>query len=408
MRTPALPRARRALRCPAPLLRALLMLLALLTTALAAGCSSDPGRGDPAGAQGRPGPVGAAATSSPSAELQAGLTALLVERTHLVAATTTAVVDADGRLSDPGPMASLRALDDASSALADVLGATYSDAREPLLGALRRDDALLARHAQALATGDAASAEQVRAELDQATAELAAVVRRVVPALDAAELAERLRADLEVQVAVTGPDPWVALRAASAEAARTARLLASGIADDRRLGNPGTGAGRLRADAAALLTEHAALATAVAREQGRGMPVEPPAAALQANAEELADLVGEAYPAMRAPFFRAWTAHLDRLRTYGAARAEGVDPGTGLLRGFPDELGRLLAEHVGGLPARTVTTELTPAVGALLEAVGTAASGQVRAPAALRVAVDEAQPAAALVAAGIAEDLRLR
>jgi len=99
------------------------------------------------------------------------------------AAATEAVVAAQGRLRDPGPTAALAALDDASAALTDILGATYSDAREPLGQALRRDDALLAEHAVALALGDAAADAGVRGSLEQAEGELARVVRQVVGAL---------------------------------------------------------------------------------------------------------------------------------------------------------------------------------------------------------------------------------
>jgi len=369
-----------------------------------AGCSST---GTPVAAPVtvQPAALGAAAASSPAAELQAGLTALLVERTYAVAAATEAVVAARGRLRDPGPTAALDALEDASAALAGVLGATYSGAREPLGQALRRDDALLADHAVALASGDAAAAAGVLASLEQAEGELARVVRQVVPALDAAELAERLGNDLQAQVAAAGPDPWAALRAAAAESARTARLLAAGIAADRRLGSTGTGAALLRADVTALLTEHVALVGALGR--GPGRPGDGVRAALGANAEQLGDVVGDAYPAARAPFLRAWQAHLDRLTRYADDRAAGLDGEPGLLLGFPDELARLLAEHVGGLPAATVAAELVPAQAALLDALTAAADGELRAAGALRTAMVQAQPAAALLAAGIAEDLQL-
>jgi len=380
------------------------MAAALLLVGMLAGCSST-ATPVTAPVTVRPAALGAAAASSPAAELLAGLTALLVERTYAVAAATEAVVAAQGRLRDPGPTAALDALDDASAALADVLGATYSDAREPLGQALRRDDALLAEHAVALASADAAGAAGVRASLEQAEGELARVVRQVVPALDAAELAERLGNDLQAQVAAAGPDPWAALRAAAAASARTGRLLAAGIAADRGLGSTGAGAALLRADLTALLTEHVALVGALGR--GAGRPAEGVRAALRANAEQLADVVGDAYPAARAPFLSAWQAHLDRLARYADDRAAGRDGEPGLLLGFPDELARLLAEHVGGLPAATVAAELVPAQAALLDALTAAADGELRAAGALRMAVGQTQPAAALLAAGIAEDLRL-
>ncbi len=398
MRPPPRPDQRRPSPRPA-------LLGAVLAVLLLAGCSSAPVTPEPMAV--RPAVLGAAASSSPAAELQAGLTALLVERTYAVAAATEAVITAQGRLGDPGPTAALDALGNASAALADILGATYSGARAPLGQALRRDDALLAQHAVALASGDVAAAAEVRASLEQAEGELARVVRQVVPALDAAELAERLGNDLLAQVAAAGPDPWAALRAAAVESARTARLLAAGIAADRGLGGTGTGAALLRADVTALLTQHVALVGALGRGAATPGSGDGVGAALSANAEQLGDLVGEAYPAARAPFLRAWQAHLDRLTRYAGDRAAGREGEPGLLLGFPDELARLLAEHVGGLPAETVAAELVPAQASLLDALTAAADGEPRAAGALRTAVVQAQPAAALLAAGIAEDLRL-
>jgi hypothetical protein len=78
------------------------------------------------------------------------------------------------------------------------------------------------------------------------------------------------------------------------------------------------------------------------------------------------------------------------------------------VRGYPTELGRLLAEHVEGLPAQSSSTELEPALASLLAAVDAAAAGDPQAPAALRRAGAEVLPAAALVSAAVAEDLRLR
>lgn len=296
---------------------------------------------------------------------------------------------------------------DASAGLADVLGATYSAARGPLEAGLRRDDALLIDHAVALATGDALGAAESRSALEQAEGELAQLLRRVVPTLDAVELTERLGGELRAQLAAVGPSPWVALREVATEAAGTARLLAAGIASDRGLGSPGTDAARLRAETTALLTEHVGLVGALGRTAADGADDGEVRAALQHNGEQLSTTIGDRYPVARSPFLRAWQAHLDRLARYAAARASGQDGAREMLLGFPQELARLLSEHIGGLPAATVAAELEPAQVALLDALTAAADDELSAPRALRTAVREAQPAAGLVAAGIAEDLRL-
>lgn len=369
------------------------LLTAGITAAAVSGCG-----GEDAAVQARTTAspaIGAAAAVSSVAELQTGLTELLVERVHVAAAVTrTAAV------REPEP--ELAALDEISVALADVIGATYSGARDPLLEALRASDRLLAAHADELARG---GGSDERVALRAAQGEVARVLRRVVPALDEQEVARRLGADLEAQLSATGYD---GLRAAGRDAAETARLLTAAIAADRRLG-PATGlAVRWRADASGLLTEHVALLAALATELRDPGPGSVGArAALDANAADLAALLGERYPALAGSFLRAWTAHLDRVETYAGARAANRPAEAGLLRGLPAELARLLAEHIRGLPARSAQAELEPALAAQLAAVDAAAAALPTAAAALRAAIAEALPAAALVSAAAAEDLRL-
>lgn len=348
---------------------------------------------------------GAAATVTPVAELQTGLTALLVERVYLVAAATDAVAAAGGRRDAAPAQAALTALDAGSVALADVLGATYTEARQPLLEALRREDDLLARHAVLLVEGDAARTTAVRRALVRAQADLARTVRRVVPTLDAPQVAERLAADVQAQLP---PRSYERLRETAAGAAGTARLLADGIANDRALSSPGTDAVRLRAQVTGLLTEHVLLVGALARELREPGATSPSArTALQGNADQLAAVLGESYPAVQAPFLRSWTAHLDRLQRYAAARATSGTADRGLVQGYPAELGRLLADHVRGLPAQSVRTELTASLTSLLAAVDAAAADRPDAPAVLRQAAADVLPATALLSAAVAEDLRL-
>ena len=391
---------------PAPAARQVAVRLVALTLALggAAGCSAT-GEAERPPAPTPEAALGAAAASSPVAELQAGLTALLVERTYLVAAATDAVAAADGDSEAPDARAALSALGSGSVALADVLGATYSEAREPLLEALRREDRLLAEHAEALATGDADAAAAAREELAAAQEDLARTVRRVVPGLDAPAVAARLGSDVQAQLP---PRSYERLRETALDSAGTARLLASGIAVDRDLGSPGTAAARLRADVTGLLTEHAALVTAQARElRTPGPRATSVRAALRANADALAAVLGEAYPAAQSPFLRSWTAHLDRLERYTGDRAAGRPGDVRIVRGYPAELARLLAGYVRGLPAASARTELEPALAAQLAAVDATAAGEPDAPEALRQATAAVLPAAALLSAAMAEDLRL-
>ena len=393
MRSRPGPAARRSL------LRLVALLLALVT---AAGCTRSGPAVEPAPVV--TGPDGAAAASSPVSELQAGLTALLVERAYLVAAATGAVAAAGGVLA-PSSDAALTALEANSAALADLLGATYSEARAPLLETLRSDDRLVARYAVARSDGDAAALAQARADLGAAQGETAQVVRRVVPTLDAGEVATRLRSAVETPL---DAGSYEQLQEAGREAAGTARLLAAGIARDRELGSPAADAARLRAEVTGLLTEHVMLSTALARELRQPGPAARSArAALDSNAELLADALGERYPAARTPFLRSWRAHLERLERYAASRARDVDATAerGLAGGYPGELARLLAEHVRGLPAQSAQAELEPALAAQLDAID--AAGGADGPEARRTAVAAVLPAAALVSAAVAEDLQL-
>lgn len=380
---------------PAPAARRLLVGLAALplVVLLVGGCTSS---ADPAPPP--PSPVlGAAASSSPAAELQAGLTTLLVERVHVVAAMTAAVARGDATNE-------ILALDDVSVALADVLGATYSAAREPLLQALREHDRLLVRHAGALG---GSGPDDVRDELQEAQLAVARVVRRVVPTLDVEEVALRLGAEVTAQ---QSPRSYDRLREAAAEAQQTARLLTAAVSDDRGLGSASAGATRWRSDVTGLLAEHVLLSAALARElRTPGSGSVSARRALDANAVDLADLLGEPYAALRGAFLRSWSAHLDRLERYAATRAADADAAgePGLVSGYPAELARLVAEHVRGLPAPTARTELDRALDAQLDAVDAAARGEARAPQTLREAAAAMLPAAALLSAAVAEDLRL-
>jgi hypothetical protein len=351
--------------------------------------------------------TGAAASSSRTAELAAGLTQVLVERVYVTQAAGDAVASSAARADAPSAAASRIALDASSQAVASVLGAVYDDAEPPLLLALREVDRLQLEHALTLLQGDAAVA---RAALEQAQLELSAVLRRVVPALGAEQVRDRLMSDLEAQLASGGDDPYTALRTAAARARDTARVLTDGIAEDRQLGVSGTRASRLRADLTALLTEHVLLAGGLAGELVKADGGAPASArsALDANALELTAVLGRGYPAISEPFLQAWTAHVVRLEDYARAAATGGPPQGDALRGFADALADLLVEYVDGLPADRISDELAPALEAMLRAVDAAADGSPDVPAELGRAAAATPAPAALLAAAIAEDLRLR
>lgn len=233
------------------------MTLSLSISACTSAGPPDQGAGTSVGPSGPL--VGAAASQSRAAELQAGLTHLLVERVYVLAAA--------GRTgqAEPARVDAREVLDANSQALAEVLGATYLDARSPFLGALRSGDKAQLVHADALASGDAAAVDRARGALEQASVELAAVLRRVLPGMAVERVVVRLREDLEAQLAAGGTPSYTALRTAAGRAVDTASLLAAAVAADRNLGAPGTRAATLRAELTALLTEHVLLVGGLAR-----------------------------------------------------------------------------------------------------------------------------------------------
>jgi hypothetical protein len=401
---------------PAPSVLLHAVVLALAVTV--AGCSSgNPRAAEPGGEVVRPvasaapepagpGPRGAAATSSPAAELRAALSALLVERTYLVAALTA---PGGGETRSARHQAALLdALDDSSVALADMLGATYSEARAPLLVALRGED----RAWTALATTDGHErGGAAQRALEQARREVAQVIRRVVPRLDVDEVARQWSSAVAAARSAAEA-PYEQLGAAAAQARQTAHLLASGVAADRRLAGVDTPAARLRADLTGLLSEHAALATALAREEAGGNRggLFAVRGRLDENARALADVLARAYPALHESFLTSWSAHLDRLARYAAVRATGAS-GTAeaaALHGCSRELSRLLAEHVDGLPAQSSEVELERMLSSLTRAVDAAATGAPHAPLLARASSADVLPPAALLSAAVAEDLLLR
>lgn len=397
-------RHRQARRRPATALSALSLVAVLLTS-----CTS----GDPASTTtetGTPGQglAGAAASSTRTAELTAGLTHVLVERVYVTRAAGEAVASSAARADPPSAEAARRALDASSESVASVLGAVYNDARPPLLLALREVDRLQLERALTLSSGDAAAVAASGAALEQAQLELSAVLRRVVPALGAVQIRDRLMPDLEAQLAASGDTPYTALRLAAARSRDTARVLAGGISEDRHLGVSGTRASRLRADVTALLTEHVLLAAALTGELVADADAAGARAALDANALELATVLGRGYPAANEPFLTAWVAHVARLEEYARAVTTGGAPQGDALRGFAGTLADLLAAQIDGLPAERISAELAPTLDAMLRAVDAAANGSPDALVELGRAAAETPAPAALLAAAIAEDLRLR
>ena len=370
--------------------------------ALLVGCSSSTGR--PSASALPDGPlVGAAASSSRAAEIEAGLTSALVERVYATAAARAA--STQDRATSAGGT-----LDRGSQALAELLGA-YDGTRAPLASALRTVDEIHVMDARAARAPDAAEAAAVRVRLVQAQRDLAAVVRRVVPSLSVEQVLDRLLPDLDAQLAAVGEGPYQGLRIASFRARETARVLAAAIAENRRLGPAGTRAAALRGDLTGLLTEHVVLTGALADELGDGGRLAAGAAsaraALESNTRALTEVIGVAYPATAEPFGTAWSKHTTQLEARAAEEAAAGVPSGQLTQDAQGELAQLFAEPVAGLPVDRLAVELTPFLDAQLQAMASAARRAPEAAADLRIAVGRVPVPAALLAAAISKHLRL-
>lgn len=393
------------------------LLAALLLTAALAACS--PGGSD-AAAPGPPStgaPVGAAATTTRGAELRAALTYLLTERVHLVIEHARELRASGGRRDDPAVVAARRGVELSAAATVEVLTASYSGAASRLEPALRSHDDALLEHTSALAADDAPAAERTLARLEEHREELARAVRQVVPRLRAEDVDAAMSSATgtmlaAVRDAVTGGLRAPALQRIADEAAwSTARLLAVGVSADRDLGLAGSPATELRGRLTGLLTEHVLLACAVAArlDDAGGDSADPLVAAsvvaLEASAVSLAELAGRAAPETSAPVLEAWRAHVRELVAYATARAGGAPPPPAP-RDYLDRLRTTLGPAAGALPPRAGEVGEQAAV-SLRVALDAAATGRRTTTEAVRLATADTAAPAALLAAAMAERLRL-
>ncbi|MBC7375378.1 MAG: hypothetical protein H7323_15420 [Frankiales bacterium] len=342
---------------------------------------------------------GAEASRSRAAELEAGVTSLLVERMHLTVATQAA---------DEGDRSDLQAALDASSAsLAGLLGVAYDGSRDPLLRALRSVDQRALQHADAVRSGDAGRVAAAVAGARTAEAELAVVVGRVAPRLPSEQVVERLQGDLTAQLAVRGPDLYARLGEAARRAPDTARLLTDGIVADRNLGPSGSRAAQLRAELTGLLTSHVLLSGAVSHEQVAGGRPQRAEDALRANGDQLSTVLGGAYPTLPLQFGPSWRAHVERVIVLArsTAGAQATAERRAVLD-YPTKLGALLARYVGGLPATTTADEIAPMLTSLVRLVDAEGRAEPDVAELMRRTSASVPAVAALLAAAIAQDRR--
>lgn len=209
---------------------------------LCASCTTSAPAG--AGRHVRPVPtaaVGAAAASTVTAELRAGLTYLLTEHVYATGRVAQAVVDKRGNLKDPLVVSSLATLQANSEGLAAALTAYTPAAREVFLQAWEQRATLFVGYAVGRGLRDDAQTVRLRAALDASRTAVANAIHGFVPELSATKVSEELSGysasvlnaiDDELTKPTEVPR---ALADAAAEMPSVAALLAAGIAANKSL-----------------------------------------------------------------------------------------------------------------------------------------------------------------------------
>ena len=368
--------------------------------------------------------TGTEATKTQGAELRAGLTYLLTEHVYLAGIATGTAVSKGGNLKDPAVVAAVTALDANSIALSKAIGSAYPAAEEPFLKSWRQHIGFFVDYTLAVATKDAAKKAKAMKDLDGYRTSFGQLINSVVPELPADAVAKELIphvaslfAAIDAQVAGS-PDQFKLLETAAGHMPGTAAILASGIAANKKLtGATDTKAATLRAGLTYLLTEHVyyagiAINQAVADGGNLTKPKTAAAvAALDANSVALSKAVGSAYPAAEEPFLKSWRQHIGFFVNYTLGKATKDDAKVAMakkdLDGYRTSFGQLINSVVPELPADAVAMELVPHVASLFTAIDDVVAGSPNTFKDLSTAAGHMPGTAAILAGGIAANLKL-
>ncbi|MGB8651987.1 MAG: hypothetical protein WCD35_15145 [Mycobacteriales bacterium] len=368
--------------------------------------------------------TGAAATKTPAAELRAGLTYLLSEHVYLAGIATGTAISKKGNLKDPAVVAAVNALDANSVALSKALGAAYPEAEAPFLKSWRQHIGFFVEYTLGKATGNAAEVTKAKQELDGYRTSFGELIHSVVPELPAAAVAEELTphvasllAAIDAQVAGS-PKQFALLDAAVGHMPGTAKILAGGIAADKKLaGQTDDAAADLRAGLTFLLTQHVydagiAISTAVANGGNLTKPaVQGAVGALDANSVALSKALGSVYPDAESPFLKSWRQHIGFFVDYTLGKATKdaakVTKARTELDGYRTSFGQLISSVVPELPSAAVADELKPHVASLFLAIDDVVGGSASTFKDLSTAAGHMPGTAATLAGGIAENKKL-
>ena len=178
-----------------------------------------------------------------------------------------------------------------------------------------------------------------------------------------------------------------------------------------------TKAAALRAGLTYLLEEHVQLAgiatgTAIAKKGDLKDPaVQAAVGALDANTIALGKAIGSAYPAAEKPFLASWRQHIGFFVDYTLGKATKnaamVDKAKTGLDGYRTSFGQLINSVVPELPADAVANELKPHVASLFAAIDAQVAGDPKQFQLLQDAANHMPATAAILAGGIATNLKL-
>jgi hypothetical protein len=183
-------------------------------------------------------PTGADATTTPAAELRAGLTALLQEHVYLAGIAINQAVADGGNLEAPGTASAVGALDANSVALSEAVGSVYgAEGGEQFLALWRAHIGFFVDYTLGGATGNQAMQEGARQQLDDYRADFGAFVDSATGgnlAADAVAAELQVHVDsllVAVDAILAGsPDVFPLLREAAGHMPGTAAALAGAIA----------------------------------------------------------------------------------------------------------------------------------------------------------------------------------
>ena len=394
------------------------------TTTSSTAAGATPTAGATSGALAMTAVAGADAAKTPAAELRAGLTYLLTEHVYLAGLATGTAVAKKGNLKDPAVVGAVKALDANSVALSKAVGSAYPSAEKPFLASWRQHIGFFVDYTLGKATKNAPMTAKAVKDLDGYRTSFGQLINSVVPELPAAAVAEELKphvaslfSAIDAQVAGS-PTQFSLLETAAGHMSNTAKVLAGGIAANKKLvGSSDGDASTLRAGLTSLLVEHVYLAgiainQAVADKGNLKAPATAAAVvALDTNSVNLSKAVGSAYPNAEKPFLASWRQHIGFFVNYALGKATMNAAMTAKavkdLDGYRTSFGQLINSVVPELPATAVADELKPHVASVFKAIDDVVTKSPNLFTDLAAAAAHMPGTAAILAGGISANKKL-